>query len=234
MNYSKLIGKMVKIKDKNNNEYCVRINSYFKPTSQRQGEERISIEVLPVVINTKDIKEIELVPDIKVLNAHDKKVLKDYGFPNLPKYPTRDELVDYGNEVDVECGHLGSDDTSSPEYLELLAIRNKILDAALSIGETFTSVDELLEEFDISEKKLFNILKDLDTKEYIKRKDISLINSDSAYDIAKALNRLEYYDWYCDECNDCLSDQKGFTADCKTWKCTKCGYTNTIDKEHIC
>ena len=234
MNYSKLIGRMVKIKDKNNNEYCVRINDYFKPANQRHGEERISIEVLPVIINTKDIKEIELVPDIKVLNAHDKKVLKEYGLPNLPKNPTRDELEDYGNEVDVECSHLGSDDTSSPEYLELLAIRNKILDAALSAGETFTSVDELLEGFDISKKKLFNILKDLDIKEYIKRKDISLINSNSAYDIAKALNRLEYYDWYCDVCNDCLSDQKGFTADCKTWKCTKCGYTNAIDKEHIC
>ena len=39
--------------------------------------------------------------------------------------------------------------------------------------------------------------------------------------------------WYCDSCGDYLNLQKGFHEDCKVWKCTKCGFDNFIDLNHI-
>lgn len=51
----------------------------------------------------------------------------------------------------------------------------------------------------------------------------------------KKLNKLKSkgfhlteYDWYCDECNAYLNDQKGFSTKKGHWKCRECGYDNSI------
>ncbi len=39
--------------------------------------------------------------------------------------------------------------------------------------------------------------------------------------------------WYCDECNTCLNDQRGFDDHKYTWKCRECGFKNSISKDNI-
>ena len=39
--------------------------------------------------------------------------------------------------------------------------------------------------------------------------------------------------WYCDRCNSLLSDQTGFDDHHYIWKCTKCGYKNSISATNI-
>lgn len=44
---------------------------------------------------------------------------------------------------------------------------------------------------------------------------------------------LNDIDWYCDECDDLLNNQPGFSADCGTWTCTECGELNYIDESSV-
>lgn len=46
-------------------------------------------------------------------------------------------------------------------------------------------------------------------------------------------NKFPGVDWYCDECNDCLTDQPGFLDCYPTWSCTKCGCVNYIQDNEI-
>lgn len=46
-------------------------------------------------------------------------------------------------------------------------------------------------------------------------------------------NKFQGIDWYCDNCNACLTDQPGFVDTCGSWTCTNCGYTNQINEEEI-
>lgn len=46
-------------------------------------------------------------------------------------------------------------------------------------------------------------------------------------------NKFPCIDWYCDNCNACLTDQPGFVDTCGSWTCTNCGYTNQINEEEI-
>lgn len=39
--------------------------------------------------------------------------------------------------------------------------------------------------------------------------------------------------WYCDKCRAYLSGQLGFDDHKSTWKCTKCGYKNSISASNI-
>ncbi len=39
--------------------------------------------------------------------------------------------------------------------------------------------------------------------------------------------------WYCDRCNDCLSEQDNFYDYCYVWECTNCGWENIISSESI-
>jgi hypothetical protein len=47
------------------------------------------------------------------------------------------------------------------------------------------------------------------------------------------MKNLNEYDWHCDNCNSYLNDQPGFNADCGTWYCTYCDYSNSIDSDNI-
>ena len=40
-------------------------------------------------------------------------------------------------------------------------------------------------------------------------------------------------DWYCDRCNAYLNIQPFFSDSHYVWKCTKCGYKNSISKDNI-
>ena len=40
-------------------------------------------------------------------------------------------------------------------------------------------------------------------------------------------------DWYCDSCNAYLNNQSGFSSNCGSWECKKCGYINDIKEENI-
>lgn len=46
-------------------------------------------------------------------------------------------------------------------------------------------------------------------------------------------DRFPGIDWYCDKCNAFLNHQKGFTDHKKVWKCTECGFKNSISEDSI-
>ena len=46
-------------------------------------------------------------------------------------------------------------------------------------------------------------------------------------------SRFPNVDWYCDECNEYLNDQPGFTDQNETWTCTACGHGNSISSDAI-
>ena len=39
--------------------------------------------------------------------------------------------------------------------------------------------------------------------------------------------------WWCDKCGACLSSQIHFDDRKYTWKCTECGYKNSISRDNI-
>lgn len=45
--------------------------------------------------------------------------------------------------------------------------------------------------------------------------------------------RFNDVEWFCDNCNDCLREQEGFSDWCDYWNCSKCGYENHIALEEI-
>lgn len=53
------------------------------------------------------------------------------------------------------------------------------------------------------------------------------------YDIEWAEEEVDECDWFCDSCNDLLNDQTGFSYDCGTWTCKKCGHLNYINSANI-
>lgn len=42
-----------------------------------------------------------------------------------------------------------------------------------------------------------------------------------------------YCDWYCDNCNEYMNDQPGFTTDTGEWVCANCGYCNDVTEDNI-
>lgn len=46
-------------------------------------------------------------------------------------------------------------------------------------------------------------------------------------------DRFPGVDWYCDGCGGYLSIQSGFDDHKRIWKCTECGYKNTISASNI-
>lgn len=57
----------------------------------------------------------------------------------------------------------------------------------------------------------------------------SQIEYDSENDKVKVLG----IDWYCDNCNSHLNSQHGFKPYDDSWKCTKCGYENSLTKDNV-
>lgn len=45
--------------------------------------------------------------------------------------------------------------------------------------------------------------------------------------------RFPGIDWWCDLCGAYLNDQIGFDDHKYTWKCTECGYKNSISRDNI-
>lgn len=45
--------------------------------------------------------------------------------------------------------------------------------------------------------------------------------------------RFQGIDWYCDCCGSNLNSQNGFDDHKYTWKCTECGYKNSISRDNI-
>jgi len=45
--------------------------------------------------------------------------------------------------------------------------------------------------------------------------------------------RFPDIDWWCDSCGDYLNNQTNFDDHKYLWKCTKCGYKNSISKDNI-
>ena len=45
--------------------------------------------------------------------------------------------------------------------------------------------------------------------------------------------RFPDYTWYCAHCSRCLNDQLEFNDNKSTWKCTDCGYKNSISKDNL-
>lgn len=45
--------------------------------------------------------------------------------------------------------------------------------------------------------------------------------------------RFENVDWFCDNCNAYLNDQANFDDHHYVWKCTECGYKNSISRDNI-
>ena len=45
--------------------------------------------------------------------------------------------------------------------------------------------------------------------------------------------RFPDVDWYCDECDEYLNDQRGFNDQSDIWSCSACGHRNNISAEEI-
>ena len=45
--------------------------------------------------------------------------------------------------------------------------------------------------------------------------------------------RFPNIDWWCDNCNSNLNAQNNFDDHKYTWKCTECGFKNSISKDNI-
>lgn len=45
--------------------------------------------------------------------------------------------------------------------------------------------------------------------------------------------RFPDIDWYCDRCESHLNNQKNFDDNKYLWKCTECGYKNSISSNNI-
>ena len=45
--------------------------------------------------------------------------------------------------------------------------------------------------------------------------------------------RFPDIDWYCDRCNAYLNEQYRFNDRHYVWKCTECGYKNSISSDNI-
>lgn len=45
--------------------------------------------------------------------------------------------------------------------------------------------------------------------------------------------RFTGIEWFCDRCNACLNYQHGFDDHHYVWKCTECGYKNSISSDNI-
>lgn len=45
--------------------------------------------------------------------------------------------------------------------------------------------------------------------------------------------RFAGIDWWCDRCGANLNGQSGFDDHKYTWKCTECGFKNSISRDNI-
>lgn len=45
--------------------------------------------------------------------------------------------------------------------------------------------------------------------------------------------RFAGIDWWCDRCGAYLNGQSGFNDHKYTWKCTECGFKNSISRDNI-
>lgn len=55
-------------------------------------------------------------------------------------------------------------------------------------------------------------------------------------DVVNSSSRSERFpgiEWFCDHCNACLNCQRGFDDHHYVWKCTECGYKNSISSDNI-
>lgn len=48
-----------------------------------------------------------------------------------------------------------------------------------------------------------------------------------------SLKRFPGIIWFCDKCGERLDQQPGFDDHRYVWKCTNCGYKNSISKDSI-
>lgn len=89
-----------------------------------------------------------------------------------------------------------------------------------------------------------NCMKVYDESEYSKcpfcsdDKDeyMNVIFFDEDTGVEKSVTKSERFpgiEWFCDHCNACLSYQHGFDDHCYVWKCTECGYKNSISLDNI-
>lgn len=45
--------------------------------------------------------------------------------------------------------------------------------------------------------------------------------------------RFPDVDWYCDQCDASLNEQRGFDDQRDAWRCKNCGHTNSISADQI-
>ena len=45
--------------------------------------------------------------------------------------------------------------------------------------------------------------------------------------------KYDYVDWYCDNCDEYMNYQTGFSTSSGEWTCTKCGYDNDVSNDNI-
>lgn len=86
--------------------------------------------------------------------------------------------------------------------------QSSVIKAALAIGSVAASI------FAVATSSSKKKNKELSPEQLLKVKD--------------KLYEVKDTDWYCDECNDYLNDQRGFSTKKGSWKCRKCGHVNSI------
>lgn len=92
----------------------------------------------------------------------------------------------------------------------------------------------IAKEFGISFEKAAAEFADKDPDGYSHSEyHVPMYDEDTINETAIENNEMQYFLWYCDNCNAYLNHQFGFRNNDGTWKCEKCGHINYIDKDNL-
>ncbi len=98
---------------------------------------------------------------------------------------------------------------------------------SLQQEKNLVSIEDICEQLEEPEEVVEYELENIDAKEFIayKRGD--------AFRVAANLNKMDFFDWICDNCDSYLNNQTNFPKEGGECKCERCGYINLICKENI-
>lgn len=95
------------------------------------------------------------------------------------------------------------------------------------------SAEDIAKDLNESVETIIEEVSKIDHTEYGIDADSVMYDLNTSYKIAANLGKMDKFEWYCDNCGAYLGFQEGFTTEKGKWKCTGCGYMNTISKEQL-
>ena len=93
--------------------------------------------------------------------------------------------------------------------------------------KNLVSIEDICEQLDEPIELIESELEKINAEKYIAYK------RDDAFKVAANLNRMDFFDWMCDNCDSHLNNQTNFPKEGGECVCENCGYINLICKENI-